>query len=151
LESGEKKKMIGAIIGDIVGSVYEGNPIKTAQFPFFGMKADYTDDTVLTVATAYSILKGVDYAKSMKHFGKKFTAGYGASFYDWLHSWESEPYNSWGNGSAMRVSPVGFAFDSAQKVLYEAKRSAEVTHNHPEGIKGAIFAIIAKDLKYRKY
>ena len=129
--------MMGAVIGDIVGSIYEGNPLKTTMFPFFGMKADYTDDTVLTVATAYSILEGADYAKSMKHFGRKYTAGYGANFYNWLYSSENEPYNSWGNGSAMRVSPVGFAFDSVQKVLDEAKKSAEVTHNHPEGIKGA--------------
>jgi len=129
--------MIGAIIGDIAGSVYEGNPLKTTQFPFFGMRSGYTDDTVLTVATAYSILEGQDYAISYKHFGRKYTAGYGGSFYEWLHQSGYEPYNSWGNGSAMRVSPVGFAFDSVEKVLSEAKKSAEVTHNHPEGIKGA--------------
>ena len=129
--------MIGAIIGDIVGSVYEGNPIKTRAFPLFGIKSSYTDDTVLTVAVAYSILEGVDYATSLKHFGRKYTAGYGASFYKWLYSPGSAPYNSWGNGSAMRVSPIGFAFDSVDEVLNEAKKSAEVTHNHKEGIKGA--------------
>lgn len=129
--------MIGAIIGDIVGSIYEGNPIKWTDFSLFGEKSDYTDDTVLTMATAYSILEGVDYATSFKHYGRKYTAGYGANFYDWVCSSSNEPYNSWGNGSAMRVSPVGFAFSSVDEVLHEAKRNAEVTHNHPEGIKGA--------------
>jgi len=129
--------MIGAIIGDIVGSIYEGNPLRSTDFTFFGEKSDYTDDTVLTMATAYSILEGVDYATSYKRFGRKYTAGYGSNFYDWLYSPSNEPYNSWGNGSAMRVSPVGFAFDSVDEVLREAKQSAEVTHNHPEGIKGA--------------
>jgi len=129
--------MIGAIIGDIVGSVYEGNPLKTTTFPLFDMKAGYTDDTVLTVAVAYSILEGVEYATCLKHFGRKYTAGYGANFYNWLHSSDSAPYNSWGNGSAMRVSPIGFAFDSVDEVLNEARKSAEATHNHKEGIKGA--------------
>ncbi len=78
--------MIGAIIGDIVGSVYEGNPLKTTQFPLFGMKSGYTDDTVLTAAIAYSVLKGVDYAISLKRFGRKFTAGYRSNFYNWLYA-----------------------------------------------------------------
>jgi len=129
--------MIGAIIGDIVGSIYEGNPIKWTDFSLFGEKSNFTDDTVLTIATAHSILEGVDYAPSFKRYGRKYTAGYGANFYDWVHSSSNEPYNSWGNGSAMRVSPVGFAFNSVDEVLHEAKRNAEVTHNHPEGIKGA--------------
>jgi len=129
--------MIGSITGDIAGSIYEGSPTKTTEFPFFGMKTDYTDDTVLTIATANSILNGVDYASSYKEFGRKYTAGYGANFYNWLHSSSNAPYNSWGNGSAMRVSPVGFAFNSIEDVLNEAKKSAETTHNHPEGIKGA--------------
>ena len=129
--------MLGAIAGDVIGSVYEGNPIKTTDFPLFGRKASYTDDTVLTIAIAYSILEGVDYAISLKNFGRKYSAGYGANFYNWLHSSSNDPYNSWGNGSAMRVSPVGFAFNSIDEVLKEAQKSAEVTHNHPEGIKGA--------------
>ena len=129
--------MLGAVIGDIIGSVYEGNPIKAATFPLFSTNAGYTDDTVLTIAVAYSILEGENYAVSLKHFGRKYTAGYGANFYNWLFSSSYEPYNSWGNGSAMRVSPVGFAFDSVEDVLREARKSAEVTHNHPEGIKGA--------------
>jgi len=129
--------MMGAVIGDIVGSVYEGNPIKTTEFPLFGLRAGYTDDTVLTVAIAYSILEGIDYATTLRRFGRNYTAGYGANFYNWLYSSDKSPYNSWGNGSAMRVSPVGFAFDAVDDVLKEAKKSAEVTHNHPEGIKGA--------------
>lgn len=129
--------MIGAVVGDIVGSIYEGIPTKTTKFPLFGMRTNYTDDTILTIATANSILNKVDYVSSYKYFGRKYTAGYGANFYDWIHSSSVAPYNSWGNGSAMRVSPVGFAFNSIEEVLHEAKKSAETTHNHPEGIKGA--------------
>jgi ADP-ribosylglycohydrolase len=130
--------MIGAIAGDIIGSVYEANPVKSTSFPLFSALSRFTDDTVLTVAVAFSILNNVDYASSIKNFGLKYPyAGYGGSFYRWLHSAESRPYNSWGNGSAMRVSPVGFAFNSIEDVLAEAKKSAEETHNHPEGIKGA--------------
>lgn len=130
--------MIGAIAGDIIGSVFEHNPIKTTAFPLFSAPSRFTDDTVLTIAVASSILKKVDYASSLKMLGRKYPfAGYGISFFQWLHSKDSKPYNSWGNGSAMRVSPVGFAFDSIDEVLNEAQKSAEVTHNHPEGIKGA--------------
>jgi ADP-ribosylglycohydrolase len=130
--------MIGAIAGDIIGSVFEQNPIKTTTFPLFSIHSRFTDDTVLTVAVAFSILNRIDYASALKLLGRKFPfAGYGMSFFHWLHAEDSRPYNSWGNGSAMRVSPVGFAFDSIDEVLDEAKKSAEVTHNHPEGIKGA--------------
>jgi ADP-ribosylglycohydrolase len=130
--------MLGAIAGDVIGSVYEADPIKYADFPLFGRHSQFTDDTVLTIATAYSILEKVDYAKAFRTFGRRYPrAGYGASFYHWIFSSQSGPYNSWGNGSAMRVSPVGFAFESIDAVLEEAERSASVTHNHPEGIKGA--------------
>ena len=129
--------MLGAIAGDIIGSVYEGNPIRSKTFPLFGKVAGYTDDTVLTIAVANAILEGRSYAKEMKSFGRKYTAGYGANFYNWLLSPSDEPYNSWGNGSAMRVSPVGFAFNTLDEILNEAQKSAECTHNHPEGIKGA--------------
>lgn len=130
--------MIGAIAGDIIGSVYEARPIKTTDFPLFQETSTFTDDTVLTVAIAHSILAGAPYVESLKTFGRSFPlAGYGSSFIQWLRSDSSEPYNSWGNGSAMRVSPVGFAFDSTQEVLLQAANSAKVTHNHPEGIKGA--------------
>jgi ADP-ribosylglycohydrolase len=130
--------MLGAIAGDIIGSVYEGRPVKTTDFPLFHDFSTFTDDTVLTIATADAVLHAHDYALSFKKYARKYpNAGYGAAFYDWMLSSEAEPYNSWGNGSAMRVSPVGFAFDSPQEVMEEAKKSAEVTHNHSEGVKGA--------------
>ena len=128
--------MIGAIAGDMIGSLYERYPIKTKDFdPYVSA---FTDDTVLTVAVASSILNDVDYAESIKSFAQKHhQLPYGGSFRKWRWSWENKPYNSFGNGSAMRVSPVGFAYDNIDDVLLQAKRSAEVTHNHPEGIKGA--------------
>ncbi len=130
--------MLGAIAGDIIGSVYEGNQIKTTEFPLFQKESRFTDDTVMTIATAHALLEGGDYATSMRQFGRKYPgAGYGALFFHWLFEEDARPYNSRGNGSAMRVSPVGFAFDDIDTVLAEAQRSAEVSHNHPEGIKGA--------------
>lgn len=136
--------MLGAIAGDVIGSVYEHRPIKTMEFPLFGSHSRFTDDTVLTVAVACSILEGVSYEVSLKIFGRKYPdAGYGGSFYQWLFSAESGPYNSWGNGAAMRVSPVGFAFATPEEVLAEAQKTAEVTHNHPEGIKGSQAAALA--------
>jgi len=130
--------MLGSIAGDIIGSVYEWDRIKTTEFPLFQENCDYTDDSVLTVATAYSILENVDYAESYQSFSRRYSGrGYGGNFKVWIHSEDPQPYNSWGNGSAMRVSPVGFAFESIEEVLEQSKQSAEVTHNHPEGIKGA--------------
>lgn len=130
--------MIGAIAGDIIGSVYERHPIKTTSFPLFSKFSQFTDDTVLTIAVANSILNKMDYAVSLKTYARRYpSAGYGMSFYHWMQSSNAEPYNSWGNGSAMRVSPVGFACNSIAEVLHEAEQSAAVTHNHPEGIKGA--------------
>ncbi|MBM4270674.1 MAG: ADP-ribosylglycohydrolase family protein [Deltaproteobacteria bacterium] len=130
--------MLGAIAGDIIGSVYEAHPVKSAEFPLFSRYSTFTDDTVLTVAVAYAILERAEYAETLKSFGRRYPdAGYGMSFYHWMFSPSAAPYNSWGNGSAMRVSPVGFACDSVEDVLHEAERSAAVTHNHPEGIKGA--------------
>jgi len=130
--------MLGAIAGDIIGSIYERHPIKTKDFPLFDPKCRFTDDTVLTVAVANAILTGHSYQKSIREIGRQYPhAGYGGSFIQWLGSDNPHPYNSWGNGSAMRVSPVGFAFNTEDEVLTEAKKSAEITHNHPEGIKGA--------------
>ena len=129
--------MFGAIAGDIIGSKYEGSPMCTTDFTLFSEPCGYTDDTVCTIAIAWAIMNQADYAEALRTFCKRYTAGYGINFYNWVHnSWESEPYNSYGNGSAMRVSPVVFAFDSEKEVLKEEKKSAEVTHNHPEGIKG---------------
>lgn len=130
--------MIGAIAGDIIGSVYEHYQIKTKDFPLFSPECKFTDDTVLTVAVADAILSGRSYLESIKEIGSRYPgAGYGGFFNEWLYSKDSLPYNSWGNGSAMRVSPVGFAFSSKEEVLRQARKSAEITHNHPEGIKGA--------------
>jgi len=130
--------MIGAIAGDIIGSIYEFDPIKTKDFPLFSEGCRFTDDSVLTVAVAEAILSGGSYLDSVKRIGRDYPdSGYGGRFYDWLLSEDCEPYNSWGNGSAMRVSPVGFAFSTEEEVLRQARLSAEITHNHPEGIKGA--------------
>lgn len=130
--------MLGAITGDIIGSVFERHNIKTTRFELFNFGSRFTDDTVLTIAVADAIFQKKDFTQSVKKWGLKYpNAGYGQSFYKWLHSTSFQPYNSWGNGSAMRVSPVGYAYDSLSEVLDEAKKSAEITHNHPEGIKGA--------------
>lgn len=136
--------MRGAIAGDIIGSIYEGSPIKTKQFPLFGEHCSYTDDSVLTVATADHLLYGGGYAPTYRAYARRYpNAGYGGLFSQWMRSQEMGPYNSWGNGSAMRVSPIGFAFDSLEEALDEARRSAAVTHNHPEGIKGAQATVAA--------
>ncbi len=130
--------MIGAIAGDIIGSIYEHWPIKSKDFPLFDERCRFTDDTVLTIGVAEAILTGSSYLKCLWEIGRQYPrAGYGSSFIRWLSSDNPQPYNSWGNGSAMRVSPVGFAFSSEEDVLRHAKMSAEVSHNHPEGIKGA--------------
>ena len=130
--------MLGAIAGDIIGSIYEQRPIKTKDFPLFDARCRFTDDTVLTVAVAEALLSGRPFRQALLEFGRRHPgAGYGGSFIRWLQSDYSRPYNSWGNGSAMRVSPIGFAFDAEAEVLEQAGRSAEVSHNHPEGIKGA--------------
>ncbi len=130
--------MIGAISGDIIGSVYEGYSIKTADFPLFDDRCTFTDDTVLTAAIADAILTGSEYGEKLKEYFKLYPGrGYGAHFRKWAAHSSNQPYNSMGNGSAMRVSPVGFAFNTLDEVLREAQKSAEPTHNHPEGIKGA--------------
>jgi len=130
--------MIGAIAGDIIGSVYEHYQIKTKDFPLFHPRCRFTDDTVLTVAVADAILTGRPYEGSVRKIGRRYPrAGYGGSFIGWLHSDHPQPYNSWGNGSAMRVSPVGFAFNTEDEVLDEAEKTANISHNHPEGVKGA--------------
>ena len=130
--------MIGAIAGDIIGSIYEHHPIKSKDFPLFQADCTFTDDSVLTVAVAQAILQGRGYLETVREVARRYPyAGYGGSFSHWLFSKSAEPYYSWGNGAAMRVSPVGFAFGSVEEVLSEAAKTAEITHNHPEGIKGA--------------
>jgi len=130
--------MIGAIAGDIIGSVYERRPIKTKDFPLFDCRCRFTDDTVLTVAIADAILTGGSYLRSVLEIGRRYPdAGYSGTFRRWLFSENPDPYNSWGNGAAMRVSPVGFAFSTENEVLKQAAETAQISHNHPEGIKGA--------------
>lgn len=138
--------MIGSIIGDIVGSIYEFTPnnIKTKQFEFFNPNGSYTDDSILTFATADWLLHGGEVAHYYSKYGEKYPwpmGGYGGGFKLWLvrsiRHQDYRPYNSCGNGSAMRVGPVGWAFDTIEEILAKAKESAECTHNHPEGIKGA--------------
>lgn len=142
--------MMGAIVGDIVGSVYERHGIKTKDFPLFRDDCRFTDDTVMTIAVAEAIMHGGrrdDFIDTMKKYGRMYpNAGYGGRFIAWIFSDDREPYNSFGNGSAMRVSPCGWTMDCgfcARTGMWPtngcamASLSAEVTHNHPEGIKGA--------------
>lgn len=158
--------MYGAILGDIVGSVYEWHSTKKKDFPLFSKHSHFTDDSVMSIAVAEvclsfagsavrytplaaehsSTTEGLPaddevrglFADSMRKWGKKYPhAGYGGTFSSWLTTPGAGPYNSWGNGSAMRVSAVGWLFDSLEKTRHIARLSADVTHNHPEGIKGA--------------
>lgn len=130
--------MIGAIIGDIIGSYYEWRPTKSKDFELFPKGASFTDDTVMTVAVADAILNNKDYGRSMQEWGRKYpNAGFGRSFKKWLNQDNPTPYNSYGNGSAMRVCSIGWAFDNIDEVIEQARLSAIVSHDHPEGIKGA--------------
>lgn len=129
--------MIGAIAGDIIGSVYEWDNIKTKDFHLFSDRAFFTDDTVLTIALADSILTGIPYADNLRKYYNLYPdAGYGDSFHRWAQDRNAGPYNSWGNGAAMRISPVGYAYNDLDNVLLKAAEYTEITHNHPEGIKG---------------
>ena len=143
--------MLGAIIGDIVGSVYEWHNIKTKDFPLFRDDCFFTDDTVMTLATAEALMNGGeadDFIDAYKKWGRLYPdAGYGGRFGTWIQSDDRKPYNSWGNGSAMRVSPCAWLMDCgfcARTGMWpangreRAQLSAAVTHNHPEGIKGAL-------------
>lgn len=129
--------MIGALAGDIIGSVYEWNNIKTKDFELFSSDCFFTDDSILTVALADAILTGTPYANNLKEFARLYpNGGYGGSFMAWAFSAESKPYNSWGNGAAMRISPAGWAYQDLETVLRKAEEFTAITHNHPEGIKG---------------
>ncbi len=130
--------MLGAIAGDIIGSVHEFAATKTNDFPLFVPESRFTDDTVLTVAIAEWILTDADLVDLLHDYTASFPGrGYGLMYGRWASNRSREPYHSFGNGSAMRVSPVGFAFETLEEVLRWAERSAAVTHNHPEGIRGA--------------
>jgi type I restriction enzyme M protein len=156
--------MLGAIIGDIVGSVYEWNNVKTKEFELFQDYGFYTDDTVMTLAVATALKKwhcsaqngDIEQLKqvlidSMHVFGHTYPdSGYGSRFKIWLKRRERLPYNSFGNGSAMRVSPVAYVANSLEEVKALARATAEVTHNHPEGIKGAESVAVAIFLARQK-
>ena len=141
--------MLGAILGDIVGSIYEFNNIKTKDFPFIKDECTFTDDSVMTLAVSKALLTSIknnlndedtklELIKDMRLLGNKYPGrGYGGMFYRWLHTSNPTPYNSFGNGSAMRVSSAGWLFNSLEEVEHYASLTAEVTHNHIEGIKGA--------------
>lgn len=130
--------MLGGIIGDMVGSVYEGDPIKRTDFPLFAAGSTFTDDTVLAVATADVLLYGGGYAESYRRWFRRHPdRRYGGRFRQWATHESEGPYGSFGNGSAMRAGPIGWAFDDMDAVLAEAEKSAAVTHDHPEGIRGA--------------
>lgn len=131
--------MIGSIAGDVVGSTFEFNKWKYKKgFELFSSQSTFTDDSVLTIATADCILNDKDFTKTYQWYARYYeNRGYGGMFREWIYKDDPKPYNSYGNGSAMRVSPIGFAYDTLEETLVMASRSAEVTHNHPEGIKGA--------------
>lgn len=130
--------MLGAIFGDMVGFPYEKAPIKTLEFPLWSPESTFSDDTVLTVATAEAKIMGLGYTSTYQTWGRKYsTRGFGGKFYRWIMDPKPRPYNSFGNGSAMRVSPLGFLCSSLEDTLKEAELSALVSHNHPEGVKGA--------------
>ena len=130
--------MIGAILGDIIGSVFEGKNVKTTEIQLQNFGSRITDDSVLTIAVADALLNEREFKKHLLYWARKYPwAGYGKSFREWMNSENPKPYHSWGNGSAMRVTTIAYAFDELSEVLQEAKKSALPTHDHPEGIKGA--------------
>lgn len=132
--------MLGAIIGDIAGSRFEFNPTNDYNFEIFAAGSDYTDDTICTVAVMDAILHSKDFGESLHEWCRRYPdpmGAYGGRFYNWIHSRDPKPYNSFGNGAAMRVSPVAWAYHNKFTMLLMASKSAECTHNHIEGIKGA--------------
>lgn len=144
--------MIGAIAGDVIGSVYEQANIKTKDFQLFQKACSYTDDTVMALALADAFLHGRDIGSNFRRFYSWYPrAGYGNMFKAWATDPSREAYNSYGNGSAMRVTAVAYASDTSEEVLEKAEESAVVTHNHPEGVKGAkaiaLATFLAKDGK----
>lgn len=139
--------MKGTIIGDIIGSRFEFNNVKTKNFQLFTQQNSFTDDTICTVAIMDAILSGTyDYKAYLLKWCRKYPnpmGAYGGSFARWIWSQDPQPYNSFGNGAAMRVSPIAFAFEEPGEAISQATASASVTHNHPEGIKGAIATVQA--------
>ncbi len=133
--------MIGAIIGDVIGSRFEFNNTRDYHFNLWDDSCSYTDDTICTLAIADAILTGESYTSKLLEWCNTYPhpmGAYGGRFAQWIHSEDPQPYNSFGNGSAMRVSPVAWAFNDLEDVKREAEKTAAVSHNHPEGIKGAV-------------
>lgn len=142
--------MLGVILGDVIGSRFEfDRGGKTKEFKLFTREDEFTDDSVMTIAVADGLMNAGKDAdektvkerliKSMQHWGQRYPyAGYGAKFIHWVHAKDPKPYGSYGNGSAMRVSSVGWLYPTLEKTLDVARWSAEVSHNHPEGVKGAV-------------
>ncbi|MEL6106050.1 MAG: ADP-ribosylglycohydrolase family protein [Planctomycetota bacterium] len=130
--------MLGAIIGDVIGSYYEHFPTKYTDFDLFSENSCFTDDTVLTVAVADWLLHGKELRTYLYDYVDRYPGvGYGGTFRTWALCRESEPYGSWGNGSAMRVAPVGYCESTLAETLRVAEETAAVTHNHPDGVLGA--------------
>ncbi|MDE6368015.1 MAG: ADP-ribosylglycohydrolase family protein, partial [Muribaculaceae bacterium] len=130
--------LMGTICGDIIGSWYEFSPIKRYDFEFFTDENKFTDDTICTIGIADALIHNEPFEPRLKSWCLKYPrAGYGGMFSSWMHSYIKGAYNSWGNGSAMRVSPIGAYVKTIEECLSVAKQSAEITHNHPEGVKGA--------------
>lgn len=133
--------MLGALLGDIVGSVYEHSPIKFVDFELFHPDCRFTDETVLTIAIANALARNESYQDNIRTFAKTFenvSGGYGSNFKFWIYTGGNTPYHSLGVGPAARVSPIGWAFEDLQTTLTEAEKSARATHDHPEAIKGAL-------------
>ena len=148
--------MYGAIIGDIVGSRWEFNPTNDYNFEWLSSENGFTDDTICTIAVADALINGKDYGESMHEWCRRYPhpmGGYGGRFRQWVHSENPLPYGSFGNGAAMRVSPVAFWYETEKEVLEAAAATANPTHNHPEGVKGAktVALAIFKAMSYHRY
>ncbi len=145
--------LYGAITGDIIGSVYEFNNIRTKDFELFSPKCSFTDDTVCTVAIADSILKGNNPVDALLFWCRKYpNAGYGDRFKDWIFSSNKpNPYNSFGNGAAMRISPIIHVEKNIDDLIYLSDKFTEITHNHTEGLKGARAIAVAGFMAKNKF
>lgn len=147
--------MYGAIIGDVVGSRWEFNPTNDHHFEWLSPENDFTDDTICTIAVADALINGKDFGESIHEWCRRYPhpkGGYGGRFRQWVHSENPQPYGSFGNGSAMRVSPVAFWYETEKEVLDAAAATANPTHNHPEGVKGAqtVALAIFKAISYQE-
>jgi ADP-ribosylglycohydrolase len=142
--------MLGAIAGDIIGSIYEAAPIKTRRFPLFGAGVAFTDDTVCTVAIADALMSGGDPAHYLRTYVRRYPGrGYGGMFVRWAHESDMPAYGSWGNGAAMRVSAIAHLAADEAEALTTAARSAELSHDHPDAIAGAQATVLATWLARR--